>query len=114
MRFKLIMTLVNPELTQNVIETARANGATGELIVPARGSGVSETKIFGISLEDQTDLVLFVVEEHSVDKILDGIENKHQLNESGNGIAVVLSIDKVAGLDRQVEVIKEKLKKEQL
>lgn len=114
MKFKLIMTLVNPELTQKVIATARENGATGDLIVPARGSGLSETKFFGISLEDNTDLVLFVVEEHSVDKILDGIENKHQLNESGNGIAVVLSIDKVAGLDRQREIIKDKLKKEQL
>lgn len=108
------MTLVNPELTQKVIETARESGATGDLIVPARGSGVSETKFFGISLEDKTDLVLFVVEEHIVESILAGIEEKHQLNNSGNGIAVVLSIDRVAGLDHQIEVIKKRLKKEQL
>lgn len=105
------MALVNPELTTKITETAREAGATGELIVPARGSGVSETKLFGFSLEDSTDLVLFVVEEHIVDDILINIEEKHQLNESGKGIAIVLSVDKVAGLDKQINVIKENLKK---
>jgi hypothetical protein len=97
MKFKLIVALVNPEITNEVIDTAKKSGATGNVTIPARGCGIEETKFMGIAIEDRTDVILFVVEEHSV-----------------NGIVIVLSIDQVAGLDRQIAKIKDKLKTEQL
>lgn len=114
MKFKLIMTLVNPDITEEVVATAKKAGATGDVIIPARGSGISETKVFGVSLVDKTDVVLFVVEEHSVNRILDAITKDCNLCEPGRGIAFVMSIDKVAGLDNQILKIKDRLKGEQL
>jgi nitrogen regulatory protein PII len=108
------MTLVTPEITEEVVETAKKAGATGNVIVPARGSGINETKFLGISVDDKTDIIFFVVEEHSVNKILNAINNECDLRKPGNGIAIVLSIDNVVGLERQVLKIKEKLKGEQL
>lgn len=114
MKFKLIMTLVSPDITEKVIENAKNAGATGNVIIPARGSGAQEVKFLGFSVEDKTDMILFVVEEHSVNKILKAITEDCKLKDPGNGIAVVLSIDKVAGLESQIEKIKMKLKEEQL
>lgn len=106
--------MVSPEITDKVIDAAKKAGATGNVILSARGSGINETKLFGVSVEDKTDLILFVVEEHSVNKILDAVSIDCKLKEPGNGVAVVLSIDKVAGLERQIGKIKERLKEENL
>jgi len=114
MRFKLIMTLVSPDITNEVIDVAKKAGATGDVIMPARGSGSTQSKFFGVSIEDKTNVILFVVEEHTVNKVLDAITQECKLCDPGNGIAIVLSIDKVAGLDRQIESIKTKLRDENL
>lgn len=114
MRFKLIMTLVNPDITNQVIDAARRAGATGDVIIPARGSGSTETKFFGVSLEDTTEIILFIVEEHIVKNVLEAIKLDCRLEDPGNGVAIVLSIDKVIGLDKQIEAIKGKLRNEQL
>ena len=62
MRFKLIVAMVNPNITNNIIETAKTKGATGDVILSGRGTGIEETKLFGISVADKTDVVLFLVE----------------------------------------------------
>lgn len=114
MRFKLIVAFVNPEITNKIVETAKKNGATGDVIIPARGTGIKPVKIFGLTVENKTDLILFVVEEHIVNKIMNALCEECKIDESGNGIAIVLSIDKVAGLNRQISAIKERLSEEQL
>lgn len=114
MKFKLVMTLVNPDITTKVIDAAKLAGATGDVVIPARGSGSNQSKFFGLAIDDKTDIVLFVVEEHVVNNVLDAINRDCRLCDPGNGIAIVLSIDKVSGLDRQIEQIKDKLKQEEL
>lgn len=114
MRFKLIVSLVRPEITNEVIKAAKKAGATGDVILSGRGTGVSESSFFGITLEDRTDVILFIVEEHSVNKIMDALCLECKLTDPGRGVAIVLSIDKVTGLDRQIDKIKDKLKEERL
>jgi nitrogen regulatory protein PII len=114
MKFKIVMTLVNPEITEKVIETAKKTGATGEVVIPARGSGSNPAKFLGVSIVDKTDIILFIVEEHIVNHLLDAISSHCKLSEPGNGIAVVLNVEKVAGLEKQIESIKTKLKEENL
>lgn len=114
MRFKIVMTLVNPQITEKVIDTARNAGATGEVVIPARGSGSSPSSFLGLKIEDKTEIVLFVVEEHTVNKLLEAINLECKLKEPGNGIAVVLNVDRVVGLEKQIENIKGKLREENL
>lgn len=114
MKFKIVMTLVNPQITEKVIDTARNAGATGEVVIPARGSGSSPSSFLGLKIEDKTEIVLFVVEEHTVNKLLEAITLECKLKEPGNGIAVVLNVDRVVGLEKQIENIKGKLREENL
>jgi len=112
MRFKLIAAFVNPEITNKVVEVAKNAGATGDVIIQARGSGLESASFMGLSIKDRTNVVLFVVEEHIVNPIVQAVSEDCRLEEPGNGIMIVLDIQKVAGLSKQIEKIRENLNNE--
>jgi nitrogen regulatory protein PII len=108
MRFKLILALVKPHVTDQVVDALKKEGATGATIIPARGTGLKEAKtFFGLSIEDQTDILLFLVEEHVVDKLLEVIKTAGKFDEPGTGIAFTLPIEHVIGLESQMPKFKE-------
>lgn len=114
MRFDLIVGFVNPSITEKVIKTAKKAGATGEVIIQGKGSGLEQASFLGLSIQEKTDILLFVVEEHHSRKIINSISEECNIEEPGNGILIVLNIDKVAGLSKQIKQIRENLKTEQL
>ena len=74
MKFKLIMAYVKPTITDKLVDAMKEAGATGASVIQARGTGIHEAKtFFGLSIEDQTDIVTFLVEEHVIDKLLEVI-----------------------------------------
>jgi len=108
MRFKLISSSVKTDITDTIVDAAKAAGATGATIIPARGTGIHEAKsFFGLSLEAQTDVVLFLVEEHRVLEILDAIQKSGEFHKPGTGIAYVMPVEHVVGLESQMEYFKE-------
>lgn len=110
MQFKLIMAPVKTDKTDKVIDAAKQAGATGATIIPARGTGIHEAKtFFGLTLEAQTDIIMFLIEEHAVQDILDAIKIAGKFHKPGTGIAFVLPVEQMIGLESQVEKIKEKL-----
>ena len=114
MRFDLIVGFINPKITEDVIKTAKKSGATGDVIIQGKGSGIDESKFLGLTIQDKTDIVLFVVEEHHTSKIIDTVSEECSIDDPGNGIMIVLNIDRVAGLSKQIKKIRENLDSEQL
>ena len=114
MRFDLIIAFVNPKITEKVVKTAKDSGATGDVIIQGKGSGIEESNFLGLSIQDKTDIVLFVVEEHHTNKIIESVSDECNIEDPGNGILIVLNIDKVAGLSKQIKKIRENLKTEPL
>jgi nitrogen regulatory protein PII len=111
MRFKLIISSVKTAITDNVVDAAKKAGATGATIIPARGTGIREAKtFFGLSLEAQTDIIMFLVEEHLVGKIMESIKDAGQFHKPGTGIAFVLPVEQVTGLESQMEKFKEEVR----
>ncbi len=112
MRFKLILSSVKPDITDHVVDSAKESGATGATIIPARGTGIKEAKtFFGLSLEAQTDIIMFLVEEHLVTKILNAIKKSGEFHKPGTGIAFVLPVEHVVGLESQMDKFKEEVRK---
>ena len=108
MQFNLIMALVKPHITDNVVDAMKEAGATGATIIPARGTGIHEAKtFFGLSIEDKTDIIVFLVEEHVVENLLEVIRLAGKFNEPGTGIAFVLPIDHIVGLESQMKKFKD-------
>ncbi len=108
MRFKVILSSVKPDITDKIVDAAKAAGATGATIIHARGTGIHEAKsFFGLTLEAQTDIVMLLVGEHHVDEILEAIRDKGEFHKPGTGIAFVLPVEQVIGLESQMEKIQE-------
>ena len=113
MRFKLIMAMVKPDVTDHLVDTMKEEGATGATITPARGTGVTEgITFFGLTVEERTDIVTFLVEEHTVSKLLKTIQEKCKFDEPGTGIAFVIPIEQAIGLESQMKVFKDQARKE--
>ncbi len=99
------MAFVKPHVTDHLIETMKEEGATGATITPSRGTGVNEGKtFFGLTVEDRTDIVTFLVEEHMVMKLLETIETRCKFDEPGTGIAFAIPIEHAIGLGSQMSV----------
>lgn len=114
MKFNLLVGFVNPNITEKVIKKAKESGATGDVIIQGKGTGIEKSSFLGISIQDKTDIILFVVEEHHTKKIMNSVTQECNIEEPGNGIIISLKIDSVAGLSKQIKQIRESLKSEQL
>ena len=111
MKFKIVFAPVKTHMTDPVVDAAKAAGATGATIIPARGTGMREAKtFFGLTLEDQTDIVMFLLEEHIVKPVLEAIQTAGEFDKPGTGIAFVLPVEEVIGLESQMEKFKERIR----
>jgi len=105
MHFKLIIALVEDSETNEVLDAARNAGATGSTVISqARGEGVTKTKtFFGLTLESQRDVILFMVEEHLSRTILETIAKVGQFEEKpGTGIAFQVDVEDAVGISHQI------------
>ena len=106
MHFKLIISFVEDSKTDDVMEAAREAGATGATVINnARGEGLAKKKtFFGLSLETQRDVVLFLVEEHLSRHILEKIAEVGEFEERpGTGIAIQIDVEDAVGVAHQIE-----------
>jgi len=106
MHFKLIIAMVEDHLTDSIMDAAREAGATGATVLnQARGEGLQKSKtFFGLSLDTQRDVVLFLVEEHLSRTILEEIEKIGKLDDkSGTGIAFQIDVEDAVGVAHQIQ-----------
>ena len=116
MHFKLIIGLIEDDKTDDVMAAAREAGATGATVINhARGEGLVKTKtFFGLSLETQRDMLLFLVEEHLSRAILEKIAQVGKFDDTpGTGIAFQIDVEDAVGVSQQIRrlsgVVEEKL-----
>jgi nitrogen regulatory protein PII len=103
MRSKCIIATVKPNLTDQVVNSAKEAGATGATIIPASGTGLHEAKtFFGLSLDIRTEVILFLVAEDRVEPVLSAVKAAGRLHEPGTGIAFVLDVEQTVGLESQL------------
>lgn len=112
MQLKLIVAMVKADKTDRIVEAAKAAGGTGATIVPARGTGIREAKtFFGLTLEAQTDVVLLLLAEELVKPVLDAISKAGRFADPGTGIAFVMPVERVVGLESQMEYFQRQAEK---
>lgn len=105
MHFKLIIGLVEDDKTDRIMNAARAAGATGATVINhARGEGLEAAKtFFGLTLETQRDMLLFLVEEHLSRHILEKIAEVGEFdNKPGSGIAFQIDVEDAVGVNQQI------------
>ncbi|HID44877.1 MAG TPA: P-II family nitrogen regulator [Chromatiaceae bacterium] len=115
MHFKLIVAFVEDHKTEPVMKAARKAGATGATVINnARGEGLKASKtFFGLSLETQRDVLMFLVEEHMAREILETIAEVGEFEaKPGTGIAFQIDVQDAVGISQQLNVLKEKVQEE--
>ena len=103
MEYKVIVATLKPNVTNQVVEAAKACGISGATILPGHGTGMREAKTFlGLTLETQTDVVLFLAEEELVQPVMAAIHQAGRLDEHGTGVVFVLPVEQVAGIKDEI------------
>ena len=114
MKFKLIIALVQDTETDEIMLAAREAGATGATIVSdARGEGLNpQPTFFGLSLETQRNMLMFIVEENISRNVLEKISEVGGFETTPcSGIAFQIDIEDAIGLNSQIHAIEEEIKK---
>ncbi len=114
MHFKLLIALVEDEYTDRVLDAARKAGATGATVINhARGEGLEKPKtFFGLSLETQRDMLMFLVEEHLSRQILETIGEIGRFDQPGTGMVFQLDVEDVVGIAPQIRRLSEVVEEE--
>jgi nitrogen regulatory protein PII len=108
MHFKMIIVFTEDEKTDDIMDAARDAGATGATVIRnARGEGLNVSKtFFGLTLETQRDVLLFLVEKHLSRHILEEINRAGEFDATpGTGIAFQLDVEDAVGIMHQAKEI---------
>ena len=97
--FEMIFCIVNAGFSGEVMDAARAVGATGGTIIHARGTANKKAEEeFKLTISPEKDLVLLAVHKDIKDKVLKAIYNEVGLGTDGNGVAFSLPISNAIGI----------------
>ncbi|MCM3610051.1 PII family protein [Planococcus sp. MERTA32b] len=98
--FQLIVTIVNTGDSQKVIKAAADAGAEGGTILNGRGTGVNEQRTFmNFTIDPEKDVILTLVPSSYTDKVVSSIEQAVDLNAPGRGIAFLIDVENVFGVN---------------
>lgn len=102
MKYECIVAILPRGEADRVMNDAKKAGAQGGTIFLARGTGAHEAKIFfGLTLETGREILLILTKEDQTDTILDAIVESANLKQPGAGIAFVLDVNRIIGLQHR-------------
>ena len=88
-----IVAIVNEGYSDLVMEIAKDNGARGGTIIPANGSVTADaTKLYGIGIHPEKEIVLILVKENIVNNILGKLYDKAGNGSDAMGIFFTLPV----------------------
>lgn len=94
-----IFVIVERGQAEEVIDAAVAAGSQGGTIISARGSGIHETsRLFGMDIEPEKEIVLILSENDKVDPIVASISNATEIEKPGQGILFTVDVKDTKGL----------------
>ena len=105
---EVIFAIVNAGFAEDVMDVAREQGVRGGTILNARGV-VNEdaAAFFGITLHQDKEILMMVVEKDIRDKVLNAIYKEMGMAKAAQGIAFSLPVSDVAGLAPVLEAKEE-------
>lgn len=97
--YNAIYVIVDKGKAEDVVKAAKKAGARGGTIINARGSGIHESsKLFSMDIEPEKEFVLILADINLTDDITSIIRRELKMDEPGNGIIYVQSVNKTYGM----------------
>ena len=96
----MIVVIVNKGFSGEVMDVARANGATGGTILSGKGTGGEKAmKFFAMSLQEEKEVVLILVKEEIRAEIMRAVAAEFGLDSPGKGIVFSIPVEETIGLN---------------
>ena len=96
---RLIVTIVKKGKAKKICEAAKCTGAEGGTTIMGKGTSIKAfKKLFGITLDEDREVVFTITSSDLEDKIFNEIIEKGELNKPGKGIVFVMDLKKVEGI----------------
>lgn len=96
---ELIVVIANQGATDQVMDAARAAGATGGTVVHAKGTGTElAKKFFGVSLASEKELIFILSAAESRKPIMKAIMERAGMQTEAQALAFSLPVTDLAGL----------------
>lgn len=101
-KYSVIAAVVNRGYSENVMEAARAAGASGGTVVPSRRIGNEQAMGFwGMSIQSEKDMIFIITDNDNKLKIMQEIGEKCGIHSEAKGIVVSMPIDAVIGFEAE-------------
>ncbi len=98
-KYALIVAAVNIGFSGDVMDAARAAGASGGTVIHSRWIGNEEVAAsWGLSMQEEKEIVLILSEAEKKTEIMGGISEKCGMRSEAKGLVMALPIDAVMGL----------------
>lgn len=99
--WKLIVTIVDEDVEEDVLESAQKAGTRGGTIVHAHGAGSAQTsKVFDMEIEPEKSLVFMLVPAAEASRVSQFIYRDLRLDRPNSGILYIHDLLQVRGLYR--------------
>lgn len=96
----LIMAVVNQGNSDDLMDAAKAAGARGGTVIHARRMGAEDvTKFFGISVQEEREVVMILADKSSKKEIMQAINRSCGMQTEAKGMVFSLPVDSIAGID---------------
>ena len=97
--FKLLVIIVDKNITQKVIKACKKAGAEGDTVIRGRGTGIHDPKpILGVNVEPEKGIILCIVPKEQTDLVMRAATKAANLNKPGSGVAFMLNSKSICGI----------------
>lgn len=90
---KALFVIVNAGFSEEIVTIAREHGARGATILNARGMGSSQQTIMGITVDDEREMILILIEEKAAVKIMSSIKANSGVETPAHGICFFMPVE---------------------
>lgn len=102
--YELIVLIVSEGYASAAMDAAKRKKAGGGTLIKGVGLGSAEaTKILGITIEPEKDVVLILTEKNNKKDVMQEISDSVGLATEGRGICFSLPVDNVIGLQENIK-----------
>lgn len=98
-KHRLIAVVTSPGFADDVMDAARAAGATGGTVIHARGLSTETVENFlGMPLQAEKEILTILVPKDNAPAIMEAINNATGLNSEAHGMVICLPVTDLAGI----------------
>ncbi len=101
---KLLITVVKKGEAKKIVEATRRAGAEGGTIFLGKGTGIYEKKFFGITVNQDKEIVLTLFNQNIIEPIFNEVVAAGRLLETGQGIAFLIDVPLLVGIVHHCEI----------